>query len=93
MQRPTLLLMLLLATSLAVPGCRLLTGEVACARDRDCPDDAGIDFCDAEGDGGAGTCVEVDVTPEPDGGGGINLDAGFFDPNADAGNTGDGGAP
>lgn len=87
--------LLLLALPLIAGACRILTGEVACTRDRDCPEDAGISFCDApETDGGVGTCVEVDPTPDEDGGSGFNLDAGFLTPpTTDAGPDAGGGLP
>lgn len=65
---------------LALAGCRLLSGEVACSRSRDCPRDAGLDYCDAPGDGGVGTCVPTDPNPpEASDAGGDVGDGGFFD--------------
>jgi hypothetical protein len=72
------------------PGCRLLSQEIACRRDRDCPKDVGFDFCDSPGDGGAGVCVDVDPNPETDGGDNTILDASIFNPPTDGG-PGEGG--
>lgn len=56
MRHPTRLVALLLLV-LVFDGCRLFTREVACERDRDCPKDAGLDYC-TSWDGGLGTCVD-----------------------------------
>jgi hypothetical protein len=71
-----LLAALLLALA-ALPGCRLISGEVACERDRDCP--GSVRFCQVS-DAGVGLCVEEDPDPEP-----LNTDAGFDIPFPDAG--------
>lgn len=47
---------------LLLPSCRLITREVACARDRDCPDhpDGGIPYCTRwlDWDSGVGVCTD-----------------------------------
>ncbi len=61
MTRPRFWIALLLAGVCSVGACQLLSGEVACDRDQDCPTDAGISFCTAwtnRGDGGAGVCTD-----------------------------------
>ncbi len=57
---------LLLLLLLALSGCRLLSGEIACRLNRDCPRDVGRAFCDAPGDGGVGRCVADDPSPPED---------------------------
>lgn len=55
-----------LGVMLCLPGCRLLSREVACYRDLDCPQDAGISFCErpsTEADAGVGRCIVEDPNP------------------------------
>lgn len=78
---PLVVLVVLLAggtllSSLA--GCRLLSREVACRRDRDCPKDAGMNYCTAVDDD-AGVCTDDE-------------DARGEGRPPDAGTTSDGGA-
>lgn len=78
-----------------LPSCRLVTREVACVRDRDCPDapDGGIPYCTrwSDWDAGVGVC-----TDDPDFAGDVrdtddDTDAGMTPP-ADGGPSDDGGA-
>lgn len=64
MRRATSALLLVLVVA-GLGSCRILSREVACLRDHDCPRDAGLDFCDrpAGADAGPGVCVEEDPTP------------------------------
>lgn len=66
---PSLALVVLVMLVVSASSCRILSRDVACLRDGDCPRDAGLDFCDRpEGpDAGAGVCVEEDPTPPGDG--------------------------
>lgn len=55
--------------TLCSAGCRLLSRDVACYRDLDCPQDAGISFCERpaeEPDAGVGRCVAEDPDPPTD---------------------------
>lgn len=55
--------LLLALTALTLAGCRVLFGEVACRRDRDCPE--GVPRCEGALDGGVGTCVEAGLDAGP----------------------------
>lgn len=65
--RSFVLFVSVLALSLAVSGCRLLSQQVACLRDGDCPRDVGLGYCDRpqSSDGGVGVCVAEDPDPPP----------------------------
>jgi len=57
---PIVVLVVLLAGGVLVASlssCRLLSREVACRRDRDCPKDAGMNYCTAVDDD-AGVCTD-----------------------------------
>ncbi len=62
------LIVVLLVAGVGLSSCRLLSREVACSRDGDCPRDVGLGFCDVpeDADGGVGVCVEVDPSPPQD---------------------------
>lgn len=68
MRRARSLLLVVVVLGLASSSCRILSREVACFRDGDCPRDAGLDYCDVpeDSDGGPGVCVEADPTPPRD---------------------------
>lgn len=55
--------------------CRILSQDVACRLNRDCPRDVGLGFCDLpeDSDGGVGVCVGEDPDPPAprDGGDGV----------------------
>jgi hypothetical protein len=59
------LVIVVYALALSASSCRILTREVACYRDGDCPQDVGLGFCDVpeDSDGGPGVCVSEDPRP------------------------------
>lgn len=62
----------LLVALLLLGGCRILSEQAACRRNRDCPES--FPLCDGATDGGVGLCVEA-----PDGGAAPAGDAGAAD--------------
>lgn len=72
---------------LSSTACRLVSREVACRRDRDCPLDAGMSYC-TSWDADAGLCTDDEDFrgdfPEEDAGEEIVVDAG----SGDAGSPG-----
>jgi hypothetical protein len=92
MTRARLLVAALLLVA-SVASCRLLSGEILCRRDRDCPDDlpdAGELYC-TSWDAGIGTCTTDD---EFDGDFIVDLGDGGIDvPVFPDGGSPDGGAP
>lgn len=63
--RRVALLVVVSSLALSASSCRILSREVACFRDADCPRDAGLDFCDVseDSDGGPGVCVGENPRP------------------------------
>lgn len=54
---PSSALVVVTGLLLSLAGCRMLSREVACRRDRDCPKDAGMNYCTAVDDD-AGVCTD-----------------------------------